>query len=137
MSRMATPTTLCPHLKENCMRLVQSMDRLRELRELIEDAESYYGEGLAAAPAKEREAYAESLQEQADLERSVQADVDEVHALGCELKDIHRGLVDFPARIGNEVGYLSWQRVERAIGCCHPLDTGFAGRKALAPEAER
>jgi len=45
--------------------------------------------------------------------------------------------VDFPARIGNEVGYLCWQRGELAIGWWHTLDTGFAGRKALAPEAER
>src|SRR3989442_15878458 len=83
---------LVPSLEESFLRLDPTLARLRELRELIEDAESYYGEGLAAAPAREREAYAESLQEQADLERSVQADVDEVHALGCELKDIHRGL---------------------------------------------
>src|SRR5207245_11041554 len=124
-------------LGEAFLRLDPKLARLRELRELIEDAESYYGEGLAAAPAKEREAYAESLQEQADLERSVQADVDDVHGLGCELKDLHRGLVDFPARVGNEVAYLCWQRGERAIGWWHTLDTGFAGRKALAPEAER
>jgi len=138
--RMFTVTeanALVPRLEESFLRLDPKLARLRELRELIEDAEAYYGEGLAAAPAKEREAYAECLQEQADLERSVQADVDEVHALGCELKDIHRGLVDFPARIGNEVGYLCWQRGERAIGWWHTLDTGFAGRKALAPEAER
>src|SRR3989442_920408 len=96
--RMFTVTeanALVPRLEEAFLRLDPKLARLRELRELIEDAESYYGEGLAAAPAKEREAYAESLQEQSDLERSVQADVDEVHALGCELKDIHRGLVDF------------------------------------------
>ena len=138
--RMFTVTAanaLIPRLEESFLRLDPKLARLRELRELIEDAESYYGEGLAAAPAREREAYAESLQEQANLERSVQADVDEVHALGCELKDIHRGLVDFPARIGNEVGYLCWQRGELAIGWWHTLDTGFAGRKALAPEAER
>src|SRR6058998_822765 len=101
--RMFTVTAanaLIPRLEESFLRLDPKLARLRELRELIEDAESYYGEGLAAAPAREREAYAESLQEQADLERSVQADVDDVHALGCELKDLHRGLVDFPLGSG-------------------------------------
>src|SRR5207245_6269364 len=126
-----------PGLEETFLRPDPKLARLREVRELIEDAESYYGEGLADAPSRDREAYAESLQEQADLERSVQADVDDVHALGCELKDLHRGLIDFPARIGNEVAYLCWQRGERAIGWWHTLDSGFAGRKALAPEAER
>ena len=138
--RMFTVTeasALVPRLEEAFLRLDPKLARLRELRELIEDAESYYGEGLADAPTKDRDAYADSLQEQADLEGSVQADGDEVHALGCELKDIHRGLVDFPARIGNELAYLCWQRGERAIGWWHTLDSGFAGRKALAPEAER
>src|SRR5438128_11715855 len=134
--RMFTVTeanTLVPRLEETFLRLDPKLARLRELRELSEDAESYYGEGLADAPSKDREAYAESLQEQADLERSVQADIDDVHGLGCELKDLHRGLVDFPARVVNEVGYLCWQRGEGAIGRWHTLDSGLGGRKASVP----
>jgi hypothetical protein len=128
---------LVPRLELVFRRLDPKLARLRELRELIEDAESYFGEGLVAAPPRDREAYAVSLQEQSDLERSVQADVDEVHGLGCELKDVHRGLVDFPARIGNDVAYLCWQRGEARIGWWHSLEAGFAGRKALTPETER
>jgi hypothetical protein len=125
---------LVPQLELTFRRLDPKLARLRELRELVEDAESYFGEGLVGAPPKDRDAYAVSLQEQSDLERSVQADVDEVHALGCELKDVHRGLVDFPARIGDEVAYLCWQRGEPRIGWWHTLEAGFAGRKALTPE---
>lgn len=128
---------LVTRLEEIFLRLDPKLARLRELRELIEDAETYYGEGLAGAPPKDRDAYAGLLQEQADLERSVQADVDDVHAVGCELKDLHRGLVDFPARIGNEVAYLCWQRGEGRVGWWHTLEAGFAGRKALSAEAER
>src|SRR3989442_1139290 len=99
MLRMFTVTeanALVPSLEETFLRLDPKLARLRELRELIEDAESYYGEGLADAPAKDRGAYGESLQEQADLERSVQADVDDVHGLGWEPKNVHTGLLDFP-----------------------------------------
>ena len=59
------------------------------------------------------------------------------HALGCELKDVSRGLVDFPARIGTEVAYLCWQRGEDRLGWWHTLEAGFAGRKALTSEPER
>ena len=128
---------LLPRLEQIFRRLDPKLARLRELRELIEDAESYWGEGLAAAPVKDRDAYSEALQETADLERSVQADIDEVRSVGAEMKDLHRGLVDFPARIGNEVAYLCWQRGEGRMGWWHTLDAGFAGRKALTPEAER
>ena len=128
---------LVPRLEEIFLHLDPKLARLRELRELIEDFESYYGEDLAAAPGRDRESYARYLQERADLDRSVQADIDAVLSLGCEVKDLHRGLVDFPARIGSEIAYLCWQRGEARIGWWHTLGAGFAGRKALVPEAER
>jgi hypothetical protein len=47
------------------------------------------------------------------------------------LRDLDRGLVDFPAvREGAEV-YLCWQEGEEEIGFWHEPDTGFAGRRPL------
>src|SRR5205809_990286 len=91
--RMFTVTeanALIARLEESFLRLDPKLARLRELRELIADAEPYYGEGLAAAPAREREAYAESLQEQAAPEPSVQADADDAHALRPRPRVLHR-----------------------------------------------
>ncbi len=127
---------LIPRLEHLFRRVDPTLARLRELRDLIDDAEGYWGDGLVSAPAKDRDAYADALAEQSDLERSVQATIDEIHALGCELKDVSRGLVDFPARIGTEVAYLCWQRGEDRLGWWHSLEAGFAGRKALTPEPE-
>ena len=127
---------LIPRLEHLFRRIDPTLARLRELGDLIDDAESYWGDGLVSAPAKDRDAYADALAEQSDLERSVQATIDEIHALGCELKDVGRGLVDFPARIGTEVAYLCWQRGEDRLGWWHTLEAGFAGRKALTPEPE-
>jgi len=132
----AEANALIPHLEEIFLRLDPRLARLREVRDLIEDAESYFGDGLAAAPAGDRDGYADLLQEQADLERSVQADIDDLQSFGCEVKDINRGLVDFPARIGTEIAYLCWQRGEGRVAWWHTLEGGFAARKALA-EAER
>jgi len=128
---------LVPRLDQIFLRLDPKLARLRELKDLIEDAETYYGDGLMSASAREQEAYAGMLQEQADLEGSVQGDIDEVRSLGCELKDLQRGLVDFPAPVSGEVAYLCWQRGEPHVGWWHTLEGGFAGRKPLASEAER
>ncbi|MGI0149260.1 MAG: DUF2203 domain-containing protein [Thermoplasmata archaeon] len=128
---------LIPQLEQIFLRLDPKLARLRELRELIEDSEAYYGEGLAGAPTADRDSYARNLQERVDLDRSMQEDIEEVLSLGCEVKDLHRGLVDFPARIENEIVYLCWQRGEVQIGWWHTLGGGFAGRKALSPHAER
>jgi len=50
---------------------------------------------------------------------------------GIVLRDLDRGLVDFPAlREGREV-YLCWIDGEADIEFWHDLDAGFAGRQAL------
>jgi hypothetical protein len=47
------------------------------------------------------------------------------------LRDLDRGLVDFPAmRDGDEV-YLCWQEGEEEIGYWHEPEAGFEGRQPL------
>ena len=57
--------------------------------------------------------------------------VNEIHALGAEVKDADTGLVDFPTTIDGEPACLCWQLGEDEIGFWHGVDEGFAGRKAL------
>ena len=48
-----------------------------------------------------------------------------------QLKDLDRGLVDFPhLRAGEEV-FLCWESGEEDIDYWHELDTGYAGREPL------
>lgn len=55
----------------------------------------------------------------------------ELRAMEVVLRDLDRGLVDFPAlRNGREV-YLCWQEGEDEIGYWHDPDAGFDGREPL------
>jgi hypothetical protein len=55
----------------------------------------------------------------------------QLEAVDVVLRDVERGLVDFPAlRDGQEV-YLCWLIDEDEISCWHELDAGFAGRRPL------
>jgi hypothetical protein len=59
--------------------------------------------------------------------------IGEVEELGCEIKDLDMGLIDFLSlRHGEEV-YLCWRlgEDEHHINFWHYLDTGFAGRQPL------
>jgi hypothetical protein len=47
------------------------------------------------------------------------------------LRDLDRGLVDFPALRGGQEIYLCWEEGESEIGYWHEPDTGFAGRRPL------
>lgn len=56
----------------------------------------------------------------------------EIDALGIQLKDYSRGLIDFPAMRDDKLILLCWQLGEGdEIEWWHELETGFAGRKPL------
>jgi hypothetical protein len=48
-----------------------------------------------------------------------------------QIKDIDRGLIDFPAIIGGREVFLCWEQDEDDIEFWHELDTGYAGRERL------
>jgi len=47
------------------------------------------------------------------------------------IKDLSRGLVDFPAIIGGKEVFLCWEQEEDDIEFWHDLDAGFSGRERL------
>jgi hypothetical protein len=55
----------------------------------------------------------------------------QIEAMGCFLKDIDLGLVDFPCEIGNEVVFLCWQSGESNVVAWHPIESGFGDRRPL------
>ena len=57
--------------------------------------------------------------------------VERLEGLGVLVKDLDRGLVDFPALRGDEEVLLCWQVGEDEVGFWHGLEEGFAGRKPL------
>jgi hypothetical protein len=48
-----------------------------------------------------------------------------------QIKDLERGLVDFPAIIGGKEVFLCWEQDEEAVEFWHDLDTGYSGRERL------
>ena len=55
-----------------------------------------------------------------------------IESLGCVVKDIDLGLVDFPAMLDDEAVYLCWKLGEPAVAYWHGTDEGFSARKSLA-----
>lgn len=47
------------------------------------------------------------------------------------IKDLERGLIDFPAIIGGKEVFLCWESDEDDIEFWHDLETGFGGRERL------
>ncbi len=47
------------------------------------------------------------------------------------IKDLDRGLIDFPAIVGAREVFLCWEQDEEDIEYWHDLDSGYAGRERL------
>lgn len=54
-----------------------------------------------------------------------------IASLGVEIKDMDRGLCDFPALRDGRIVYLCWLLGEDRIEWWHDLETGFTGRQPL------
>ena len=120
-------TALLPRLGE-IVREMQSkkpqLDALRE--ELGEMTETASGNGhLVENDMRQKRRQAQIL-----VERLNEL-ITELNGMGCELKGVEEGLVDFPAQREGRTVYLCWKLGEDSIDWWHELDTGFSGRKPL------
>ena len=71
---------------------------------------------------------AETIQQEADAISACAQTIDDA---GAQVKSLADGLLDFPARRGDEVVLLCWQLGEDEIRYWHGTDEGFASRKPL------
>lgn len=56
----------------------------------------------------------------------------EFHRRQIQIKDLDRGLIDFPAIMGDKEVFLCWEQQEQDIEFWHDLDAGYAGREKLS-----
>lgn len=66
-----------------------------------------------------------------DHMKAVQAGFNRLKEVGCDLKDIEMGLIDFPSIRDGKLVNLCWMIDEERIGYWHSMDTGFASRQPL------
>jgi hypothetical protein len=55
----------------------------------------------------------------------------EIDAIGVQVKDLDKGLLDFPCILDGETILLCWKLGETEIGYWHSTEEGFANRKPL------
>lgn len=106
---------------------------LQEKAALAREQRREAGSTIARSARASGTALASEVEE---LTARVNDAVGELNALGLEFKGYEEGLVDFPARRGDEIVYLCWKADEERIAWWHPLEGGYAGRQPLDAEIE-
>ena len=66
-----------------------------------------------------------------ELQKSIEDIVGQITARGIIVRDLDKGLVDFPALRQGRTIHLCWIRGETDISFWHETDSGFAGRQPL------
>ena len=113
-------TAMLPRLDATLRRLRDERDRLTdtEAHELLSTAAPGNGGGQ---PGREvGEAFL-----------AVRALLGEIQDRGIVVRDIDRGLIDFPAILEGREVYLCWELDEDDIGFWHDLESGYGGRQPL------
>jgi hypothetical protein len=77
-----------------------------------------------AQAAKRRATREKALQEARDT-------LTEIDEIGVQVKDLEKGLLDFPCILDGQTVLLCWRLGEKEIGYWHTTEDGFAGRKPL------
>lgn len=58
-------------------------------------------------------------------------ELEKLEKIGCLLKDLEQGLVDFYCRFEERDIFLCWKLGEEKIRAWHEIDAGFAGRQPI------
>jgi hypothetical protein len=130
-----TPRPVTPSHTVKRFTLAEARRTLPLVRRVVSDVvrthERIANEQAALAAAKPKDQ--QGLQK--DLDRSMERltnYVDELHSIGCEVKDFQTGLIDF---IGCHRGHdvcLCWKLGEETISYWHEVQAGFAGRQPVS-----
>jgi hypothetical protein len=108
-------------------RLTALLDQLREAKDELTDAAAHEALGDAAPSNGGGEEGKQVGVAFLEVRRMLQT----IEEAGIVLRDIDRGLVDFPALIDGHEVYLCWELGEDEVGYWHELETGYGGREPL------
>ena len=124
------------HLLGHVGELIQQLQGLqqsiittnRKLDEAVEQLAT--GNGYPIQEVKRR--LHEFTTHQLQLVEAFQSALQQLESLGCFLKDLNMGLVDFYHLRDSQLVFLCWRLGEERIGFWHGVEEGFAGRQPLA-----
>ena len=101
---------------------------IHQLRRRLKQLDARIGQIVSSGA----DAGGESVNSQLKLIADLQHVFREFEQRQIQIKEVERGLIDFPAIIGDKEVFLCWEQDEADIEFWHDLDTGYAGRERLS-----
>ena len=108
-------------------KLREWLDRLEELRTELEKIDRRLAGLMTSGQDTGGKLVNQSVKMLGELKQILQ----EFEEREIVIKDMRRGLVDFPALIGGREVFLCWEKDEDDVEFWHDIDSGYAGREPL------
>lgn len=119
----------------------EALPRARELMLELRETRRRIVSMQAAVDIEELTATSLTVNHREKIEHLLHEIESEVHAfhrtsealnsIGCELKDLEKGTLDFYGLRDNQVVYFCWIEGEAKVCHWHPLESGFQGRQKI------
>ncbi|MBI2232909.1 MAG: DUF2203 domain-containing protein [Candidatus Aenigmarchaeota archaeon] len=122
---------LLPTLKTNLEKIFHLNQTLKAVSADIDSLIDIWGEDVYKHNHVDNGYYTDLASKQQEVMKHLQDEMMKINQLGCFVKDIERGLVDFYYELNDEVVFLCWRYGEDKINHWHALNSGFTGRRPL------
>jgi hypothetical protein len=108
-------------------RIRKWLKQLSALRQKLSD----YDQRMARLMAGGNDLGGETVNQWVRVAADVKATLAEFQRREIQIKDLDRGLIDFPAILDGKEVFLCWEQDEEDIEYWHDLQSGYAGRERL------
>ena len=105
----------------------QWLQNLSELRQAL----ARHDQRLAGLLSGGSDAGGETVNQWVEAMADIKGILSEFQKREIQVKDLDRGLIDFPAILGGKEVFLCWEQDEEDIEFWHDLSSGYAGRERL------
>ena len=123
---------------ERIFTLREANDTLSQLRPLVEELRNEWAHVKSLNPkiqkAREKahlDAFSPQGVDYVESVSHVMLLMSQVREMGVLIKDLDKGLCDFPFLMEDRVVYLCWHLGEDSIDYWHEIEAGFGGREPL------
>jgi hypothetical protein len=128
-----------PKISQALDRIVAINERVKTLTQDIKDLFDIWGESIYDPKNIDHKYCHDKLMERNALLQELQYHINNVQGLGCFVKDVNQGLVDFYSEKDGQLIFLCWRRGESVIRFWHKINDGFSARRSVeelaAPKA--
>ena len=105
----------------------QWLKQLSDLRGKLSECD----QRLASHMAGGRDVGGEIVNRRVRVAADIKSTLAEFQRRDIQIKDLDRGLIDFPAILNGREVFLCWEQDEEDIEYWHDLESGYAGRERL------